>query len=100
MLRLKFYGILNFLKNIRGSSGFRKIWAIVLKLHKYIEHNILYIEPMVLSLAKIDFEAFKFFEILITLKISSKLSNSGKFRSKYRAEILCVNELILSDVWY
>ena len=53
---------------------------------------------MVLSLAKIDFEAFKFFEILITLKISSKLSNSGKFRSKYRAEILCVNELILSDV--
>ena len=35
---LWFYGILNFLKNVRGSSNFRKIRAIVLKLHP----NILY----------------------------------------------------------
>ena len=35
---LWFDGILNFLKNVRGSSNFRKIRAIVLKLHT----NILY----------------------------------------------------------
>ena len=38
ILDLWFYGILNFLKKGRGSSNFRKIRAIVLKLHT----NILY----------------------------------------------------------
>ena len=33
---LRFYGILNFLKNVCGSSNFRKIWAIVLKIHTNI----------------------------------------------------------------
>ena len=36
--RLWFYGILNFLKKGRGSSNFRKIRAIVLKLHTNILH--------------------------------------------------------------
>ena len=35
---LWFYGILNFLKKGRGSSNFRKIRAIVLKLHTNILH--------------------------------------------------------------
>ena len=35
---LKFYGIFNSSKNVRGSYNFRKIWAIVLKLHP----NIIY----------------------------------------------------------
>ena len=62
---LWFYGILNFLKKGRGSSNFRKIGAIVLKLHT----NIYYIHQgtLVLNLAKIDgsiqiFSDFEFFE--------------------------------------
>ena len=35
---LGFYGISNFLKNVCGSSNFRKIWAIVLKLHINVIH--------------------------------------------------------------
>ena len=38
MSNLTFYGILNFSKNVSGSSNFRKIRASVLKLHK----NIIY----------------------------------------------------------
>ena len=38
MPNLKFYGILNFLKNVCGSSNFRKIWPIILKMHT----NIIY----------------------------------------------------------
>ena len=36
---LKFYGILDFLKNVYGSSNFRKIWAIVQKMHRNIIHR-------------------------------------------------------------
>ena len=39
MPNLKFYGILNFLKNVCGSSNFHKIWAIVLKMHTNIIHR-------------------------------------------------------------
>ena len=38
MLDLKFYGVSNILENSCGSSNFRKIWAIPLKLHT----NIIY----------------------------------------------------------
>ena len=30
---LKFYGILNFFKNVCGGSNFRKMWPIILKMH-------------------------------------------------------------------
>ena len=36
---LRFYGISNFLKNVCSSSNFRKIWVIILKLHKNIIHQ-------------------------------------------------------------
>ena len=73
---------MNFLKKGRGSSNFRKIRAIVLKLHT----NILYRSRNF----GIEFgvQAFKFFQILNFLRILSKLSNSGKFRFielKFRA---------------
>ena len=65
---LWFYDILNFLKNIRGSSNFRKIRTIVLKLHTY------YIDQgtLILNLAKIDWSVqifwdFEFFEIILEM---------------------------------
>ena len=53
---------------------------------------------MVLNLAKIDlsiqiFSVFEFFENFFKIVLLRQISI-------YRAEILCVNALILSDVWY
>ena len=39
MPNLKFNGIFNFLKNVCGSSNFRKTWATYLKMHTNIIHR-------------------------------------------------------------
>ena len=84
---LWFYAILNFFELL---LNFRKIRAIVQKLYTNILH--------VLTLAKIDwsvqiFSDFEFFENFFKIVWLSQISI-------YQAEILCVNALIQSDVWY
>ena len=77
-----------FWKKGRGRSSFRKTRAIVLKLHMNIHQGTL-----VLNLAKIDwriqiFSDFEFFENFFKIVELRQISI-------YRAEILCVNALIL-----
>ena len=69
--------IRNFWKNVHGSSKFRKIWAIIVKLHT----NIIYWKG---TFGRNRLKRSNF------LKIFSKLSNSGKFRVielKFRARM-------------
>ena len=40
MPHLKFYGIVNVLKNVCGRFNFRKMWAISLKMHTNIIHRL------------------------------------------------------------
>ena len=95
MRDLWFYGILNFLKKGRSSSNFRKIRAIVLKLHT----NILYrsrnfgIEFSQNRLRRSNLFYIEFFENFLNIVYLRQISI-------YRAKILCVNALILSCVWY
>ena len=64
MSNLKLYGILNFLKNVCGSSNFRKISAIVLNVHKNIIHRsrTFGIEFDQNRLKRSNFEILNFFE--------------------------------------
>ena len=71
MPNLKFYGILNFLKNVSVSSNFRKIWAIVLKMHTNTIHQS--------RTFVIEFDQNRL-KHSIFLKIFSKLCNLCKLR--------------------
>ena len=74
---LWFYGILNFLKNVRGSSNFRKSLAIVLRLHT----NILYrSRNFGIEFGQNRLKLSNFFRLWIFWEFSQN-----------RAEILCVN---------
>ena len=74
---LWFYGILNFLKKGRASSNFRKIRAIVLKLHTNILHPS---RNFGIEFGQNRLKRSNFIQIFNFLRIFSKLSNSGKFR--------------------
>ena len=67
----------DFLKKGRGSSNFRKIRAIVLKLHTNI---LLPSRNFGIEFGQNRLKRSNFVQILNFLRIFSKLSNSGKFR--------------------
>ena len=96
---LWFYGILNFLKNVHGSSNFRKIQAIVLKLHT---NTIYYIDQGILvsNFVKFDWSVQIFADFEFFAKIVSELFNSGKFQFIELKFWKFKHALILSDLWY
>ena len=73
MLNLRFYVILNFLRNFCDSSNFRKIWATVLKLYKNIS-----IEKIRYWIWPKSIKSFKCFVILNFLKVCFKFACSLK----------------------
>ena len=88
MPELWFYGILNCLKKKRGSSNFRKIRALVLKLHI----NILYrARNFGIEFGQNQLKRSNFFRFLI----SENFLKIVQLRqiSPYTAEILYVNAL-------
>ena len=94
MPHLWFYGILNILKFVRGSFKFREIRAIVLKLHT----SILY-RSRNFGIEFGQIKAFIFFSYFESFENFLKIVFLRQI-SIYRAEILYVNALILSGVWY
>ena len=66
-----------FFEKGRGSSNFRKIRAIVLKLHTNILNPS---SNFGVEFGQNRLKRSNFFQVLNFLRIFSKLSNSGKFR--------------------
>ena len=87
MADLWFYGILNFLKNGRGSFNFRNLYT-----------NIIYrSRTFGIEFGRKRLNRSNFFETAFFFEFSQKFA--GKFRV-YRAEILCPNALILTWVMF
>ena len=76
MPNLKFNGILIFLKNDCGNSNFRKIGAIVLKLHI----NIIYpLRALVFNLADIDCSGVKPHQVGPEISVKSPILLKNAF---------------------
>ena len=92
---LWFYGILKFLKKGRCSSNFRKIRAIVLKLHTNIWHPS---SNFGIEFGQNRLKRSNFFRFWIFWEFFQNCLTQANFDlSSWK---LWINALILSDVWY
>ena len=83
---LRFYEILNFLKNVCGSSNFRQIWTIVLKMHTLIKDHNTSIKDIGIEFDKNRFKRSRFLRFWI-------------FKNFFLKCVTCANFELLSSIF-